>query len=912
MITYKDLQEKGICWTGYKRKKGTKPYEDDSCVKEAKDARGHGSEKRHVIAFGRMNPITSGHEAVVNKVHDVAKQHNATHGIVVSHSQDAKKNPLTGEQKVKHAKNAFPGTNVISASKDKPTILHHAADAHAAGAEHLHVVAGSDRHEEMHNLLHKYNDKESAHGHYNFKSITVHSSGERDPDSEGTTGISASKMRQHAASGNKKAFHAGAPSKMKPQHKDAMYNDVRKAMNIKEETTPYWKKPSFNRKMSAIAKQERLARERKASEQKPVPVQKPVQEETVEEGIVKGTGQIAAQAVRVPYRAAKRVVKGALNVAGGVADTVRDVGVAVGRIKQSFKEETVEQQDDHEKQLKRFKDQMIQANGPQKETATELDNLEKEIMLGTVDAKHGLMHNPDPSIDSNVRVTKIKHMTEKLDPSMGPVAYIHHFISSTDPMFNNKSEEERRRMAIGAYMAAKAHLREGTMQQNGTDQIDTDTSAPTASTVKDTAVSKKIKGFKFFNGQNEQQMNQPVKEAKDNKEYGYEGEMALNQLETLTRCAEMIKDMLKPDTDLPEWVQSKITLASDYIVTAADYLYSESKVNEQAPVAPVPDRKYIKGTPENKAYKATKKPINGHPTNVKEEAEELEEKSDQAKKNKTMKNMMDASRGAKFKLNNPVPVAQPQHKTAQAHNKAIGRALRNEAMTGNPGNGYHGQHKSADDKYKETHAHIKNLTDADDKTVKHYMDSTHGRHLAGREEDHEYIKKDFKKFKKYYKPEMHEEQTKIGKPVNVDKVNHAGDKPHEEKWEPAPKNVSKLKKEETMKSYKEFLQSLDEKLIGGQKKLDKNHNGKLDAEDFKKLRNEEAEALDEIEFDKTGRYVHKGTYGSSFNPKPGHEETPDDEKAEKKAAGRKTGQTTGSYKPRQTMSKLKQAGSTYK
>jgi hypothetical protein len=67
---------------------------------------------------------------------------------------------------------------------------------------------------------------------------------------------------------------------------------------------------------------------------------------------------------------------------------------------------------------------------------------------------------------------------------------------------------------------------------------------------------------------------------KDEKEYGYEGDMAMNQLSTLIRCAEMIKDTLKPDTDLPEWVQSKITLASDYIVTAADYLHSE--LEEQA------------------------------------------------------------------------------------------------------------------------------------------------------------------------------------------------------------------------------------------------------------------------------------------------------------------------------------------
>jgi len=77
--------------------------------------------------------------------------------------------------------------------------------------------------------------------------------------------------------------------------------------------------------------------------------------------------------------------------------------------------------------------------------------------------------------------------------------------------------------------------------------------------------------FKILRGEKK------VSEAKDEQEYGYEGDMALNQLATLTRCAEMIKDLLKPDTDMPEWVQSKITLATDYIQTAADYMYSEMK-----------------------------------------------------------------------------------------------------------------------------------------------------------------------------------------------------------------------------------------------------------------------------------------------------------------------------------------------
>lgn len=188
------------------------------------------ADKHGVLAFGRMNPPTAGHEKLVDKVHAVAKEHSASHNVVLSHSQDKKKNPLSAEDKVKHAKRAFPDTSVKAASKEHPTILHHAAEMHKAGTKHLHVIAGSDRHEEMHKLLHKYNGQKAAHGHYNFKSITVHSSGERDADAEGTTGISASKMRAHATSGNKTEFHKGAPSKMSTAHKDELYHDVRKSM----------------------------------------------------------------------------------------------------------------------------------------------------------------------------------------------------------------------------------------------------------------------------------------------------------------------------------------------------------------------------------------------------------------------------------------------------------------------------------------------------------------------------------------------------------------------------------------------------------------------------------------------------------------------------------------------------------
>lgn len=64
-------------------------------------------------------------------------------------------------------------------------------------------------------------------------------------------------------------------------------------------------------------------------------------------------------------------------------------------------------------------------------------------------------------------------------------------------------------------------------------------------------------------------------EAKDPREYGYEGDMAISQLKSIMNHAKQMMDMLDPSTDLPEWVQSKITLACDYIQTAADYMSTE-------------------------------------------------------------------------------------------------------------------------------------------------------------------------------------------------------------------------------------------------------------------------------------------------------------------------------------------------
>ena len=75
-----------------------------------------------------------------------------------------------------------------------------------------------------------------------------------------------------------------------------------------------------------------------------------------------------------------------------------------------------------------------------------------------------------------------------------------------------------------------------------------------------------MKSFKFFT----------VSEKKDEREYDYEGDMAMSQLRSIIHNAQYMHDkLLTPTTNLPEWVQSKITLAEDYITTAVNYMNSE-------------------------------------------------------------------------------------------------------------------------------------------------------------------------------------------------------------------------------------------------------------------------------------------------------------------------------------------------
>ena len=190
-----------------------------------------------VFAFGRFNPPTIGHGKLIQKTASVAG--SSPYRIYPSFSQDPKKNPLPFATKVAYMKKMFKShARNITVNRKAKTFLKVASLLHDEGFKNIIMVAGSDRVGEFQALLTKYNGVKSSHGFYEFDNIQVLSAGERDPDSEGVEGMSASKMRAAALDSDFDSFAKGVPfhdTSMKMSDIKKMYLDVRKNMGIREQ-----------------------------------------------------------------------------------------------------------------------------------------------------------------------------------------------------------------------------------------------------------------------------------------------------------------------------------------------------------------------------------------------------------------------------------------------------------------------------------------------------------------------------------------------------------------------------------------------------------------------------------------------------------------------------------------------------
>ena len=196
-----------------------------------------------------------------------------------------------------------------------------------------------------------------------------------------------------------------------------------------------------------------------------------------------------------------------------------------------------------------------------------------------------------------------------LKVSDGIGAWVKDFKKSDAPQFKGKDADERRDMAIAAYLSAK---RGGKPQSTANESVIYEESDKSTDRLKMlvrlglmdkkdmTKIVRSIGKMKedkpvspadrkiLFDLLNEligmvtgdeqifQKAKKAVREEKDPNEYDKEGEMMKNQLRQICSANEKLMKMVGDDDNLPEWVQNKVTKATDYIRSVRDYLEAEN------------------------------------------------------------------------------------------------------------------------------------------------------------------------------------------------------------------------------------------------------------------------------------------------------------------------------------------------
>ena len=184
------------------------------------------------IAFGRFNPPHAGHQQLMDVAAGSARdsEDKSDYVIVPSRTQDNKKNPLDVDAKVELMKGMFPhhSKNIVNSPANR-TIFDVLKKAHTDGYANVRIVAGQDRVKEFEKLSTNYNG-----ALYAFDNVEVLSSGDRDPDSEGVEGMSASRMRLAASENDFKTFSAGLPPEYDKKKAKQTFAAVQQAMGVSE------------------------------------------------------------------------------------------------------------------------------------------------------------------------------------------------------------------------------------------------------------------------------------------------------------------------------------------------------------------------------------------------------------------------------------------------------------------------------------------------------------------------------------------------------------------------------------------------------------------------------------------------------------------------------------------------------
>jgi nicotinic acid mononucleotide adenylyltransferase len=608
--------------------------------------------KTVVLAFGRFNPPTIGHELLIKAVKKVAKTHNADHSIYASKTTDTKKNPLTVDKKVKYLKLMFPGTNFVAANDQERTFLEAAKHLNKK-YKNLIMVAGSDRVQEFTRLLNTYNGKE-----FKYDTVEVVSAGERDPDADDASGMSASKMRALASKGDYAEFKKGLPSSIRDIDGRRLMNDVRQGMGldmVKEDIIlvkdtlreQYFLGDIFNIGdivESSGVKYEIVKRGSNhllLKEESGKLVSKWIQDVSVVEDVQPGYApkeisfdgyttknfhhhEDAVKAFQDTISrfgsTHKEIVKTALtatdkymqlndmHITSGEAPTGDEIkqwieshGVAkqaLDNIGEFLHHEDYWHQHRHELEtmLNQYKDKGAESVAEEtmktepksykdfvSDLRTDIEDpftntpIQDQPETGLVG--HSLHSEP---LDTYMRFRKVKYHLGETSSKLSsqretstPVYDAHIKGNSDYSSIVKKHGSNKTREIIHGLSKERDSLRKHSGEWAGPAHVRNHDFA--------------IRGLKKAIGEEVEDIDidnilQTLEEAIstiDKGEYDYEGAMARTQLQTVVRNSQELISMLSMDDNMPEWVQSKITLAQDYISSVRDYLKSREELGEE-------------------------------------------------------------------------------------------------------------------------------------------------------------------------------------------------------------------------------------------------------------------------------------------------------------------------------------------
>ena len=146
-----------------------------------------------VFAYGRFNPPTVGHQMMINKVINMARRNGAKPFVVVTHTQNSKRNPLNQNEKINILQARYPNVEFLRTSREEPRPGQLVNRLRKNGYKNLTLVVGSNRVNTFSRIMEPQN-------------VRVVSAGNRNASAPGVAGMSATKVRAIAMNRNLKRF----------------------------------------------------------------------------------------------------------------------------------------------------------------------------------------------------------------------------------------------------------------------------------------------------------------------------------------------------------------------------------------------------------------------------------------------------------------------------------------------------------------------------------------------------------------------------------------------------------------------------------------------------------------------------------------------------------------------------------